>query len=364
VSSCVDPFEPEVISSPTSFLVVDGFINLRGVTTIRLSRTQNIAAIAPPPVEAKAAVVIRDDAGASYPLTEQAPGTYTSQALTLNPSRKYQLQLRTAQNRRYVTDLVTGKLTPAIDQLPWELGERGVQINVNSRDDTGNSRYYRWTYSETWQFRSAHLSFFEFSAGAIRPRTEDIHNCWATANSSNLYLSSTTKLSQDVVSNFPLILLPTNSVKLRFKYSVLVSQYALSPEEYSYLEKLKKNTESIGTLFDPLPTQLTGNAHCLDDANETVIGYVGAASVSQQRIFIAANTDLPLNNSSDRGYPECTYLDTIPVSLANNLFRNPSYQPVFGIYAPNGVLVAYTSSSLDCVDCRRRGTNVRPDFWR
>lgn len=364
LSSCVDPYEPEVISSPTSYLVVDGFINLRGVTTIRLSRTQNIAATTPAPVEAKAIMAIRDDAGASYPLTEQAPGVYTSQALTLNPNRTYQLQLRTSRNRRYVTDLVAGKLTPVIDQLPWELGERGVQIYANAHDDTGNSRYYRWTYAETWQFQSAFRSVFEYAAGTIRPRTNDIYNCWATENSSDILLSSTTKLSQDVVSNFPLILRPLTSVKFRIKYSVLVSQYALSAEEYAYLEKLKKNTESIGTLFDPLPTQLTGNVHCLDDANETVIGYVGAASVTEQRIFIDRYADLPTNVRYDQGYQECMVLDTIPVTSAISIFRNPAFVPVSGIYTPSGTITDYTGSTVDCVDCRRRGTNIRPNFWR
>ncbi|MEJ7664694.1 MAG: DUF4249 family protein [Hymenobacter sp.] len=53
------------------------------------------------------------------------------------------------------------------------------------------------------------------------------------------------------------------SSKLYYLYSILVRQYALTPEEFAYWDKLRKNTENLGTLFDPLPSQLSGNVHRL-----------------------------------------------------------------------------------------------------
>jgi hypothetical protein len=230
-------------------------------------------------------------------------------------------------------------------------------------DPSNATRYYRWSYVETWEFTSAYYSQFEFTGGAMRRRTENIYNCWGTEKSPTINLTSTTRLTQDVVTDFPLTLLPRNSPKLRFRYSVLVSQFAQTPEEYSYWEKLKKNTESIGSLFDPLPSQLSGNVRCLDEANETVIGYVGAASVSQKRIFIA-NAQLPRGTINLNGYENCQAQDTIPAAQATTVFRNPRVIPIDAVYPPVGVIpIAYTAGTPECIDCRQRGTNVKPSFW-
>jgi hypothetical protein len=122
LGSCVTPFEPDVINAPNAFLVVDGSINLSGVTTIRLSRTQNVATTTTTPVaEGRATVTIRNAEGTVYPLMEQQPGTYTSAALSLNPNLKYQVHLRTATGREYESDLVQGKVTPAIESVTWDL---------------------------------------------------------------------------------------------------------------------------------------------------------------------------------------------------------------------------------------------------
>jgi hypothetical protein len=241
---------------------------------------------------------------------------------------------------------------------------QGVRVYVNTRDPANNTRYYRWKYEETWQFTSAFRSTIEFVNGAVRPRTNNIYECWGSQRSNAIQLSNSTRLGQDVIANFPLILLPRASVKLRIKYSVLVSQYAQTPEEYNYWELLKKNTESLGSLFDPQPTQLTGNVHCLDDANERVIGYVGATTITQKRIFID-NAELRSSFFYDTGNEGCsTAPDTIPLRIATDIFRNPNNVPIEPDYMPGTLnVIGYLISSADCVDCRRRGTNVKPSFW-
>ncbi|MCB2378490.1 DUF4249 domain-containing protein [Hymenobacter sp. BT635] len=360
---CVDPFEPDVLDSPPKYLVVNGFINLSGVTTIRLSRTQSIAGGAAPLVEPKATVTIVDETGAPYTLTEQTPGTYVSAALNLSPGRKYQLRLRTAAGREYASALVAAKVTPPIESLRWALENGRVQVYVNTRDATNSTRYYRWSYAETWQFETPYYSGLEYVGGRVQPRTEDVSTCWTTVNSSSIELSSTARLSQDVVANFPLVLLPGNSVKLRVKYSVLVRQYAQTPEEYAYWELLKANTETVGSLFDPVPSQLTGNVRSLTDDTETVIGYVGASTETQKRLFISSS-ELPAT-VYETGY-KCPRPDTVLLGGINGAFGNGAVVPLFGVYGPplTSILVGYATAPADCADCRRRGTNKRPDFWQ
>ncbi|MBO0359219.1 DUF4249 domain-containing protein [Hymenobacter sp. BT186] len=366
LTGCIEEYEPDVVSSPESYLVVEGIINLRGVTTVRLSRTRDLKTDVSPP-EARATVAIEDAAGTRYALTEQTPGVYTSANLTLDVNRQYRLHLRTAAGREYASDLVTGKLTPPIDQLSWASERNGVQLYVDAHDDTGATRYYRWTYQETWEFKSPYTSEFEFVNGMMRPRVEDISRCWRTENSTTVLQSSTARLNQDVVSKFPLALLPDNSDKLRFKYSILVQQYAQTQEEFTYWERLKRNTESLGTLFDPLPTQLTGNVHSLQDASELVIGYVGASSMTERRLFIDVS-ELPPGTRFLTGYEKlCEQPDTVsslvPSVLASQFDANRI--PVYRVFDPRTglILIGYSRAFAFCADCRYRGTNVKPAFW-
>ncbi|TYZ13551.1 DUF4249 domain-containing protein [Hymenobacter lutimineralis] len=360
LGGCVDKFEPDVLNSPQSYLVVDGFINLNGPTTIRLSRTKN-KADAPVPVEADATVTIQDEAGAAYPLPEQEAGTYQSAAMSLNPALRYRLRIRTAAGKEYASDLVAARQTPPIDKVTWALTNRGLQVYVSTHDDANATRYYRWRYDETWLFHSAYPSGVEYVDGVMQNRQENIYYCWGNESSTAIQLGSTSRLSQDVVKDFPLRLLESTSVKLGIKYSILVKQYALTAEEFAYWEKLKKNTESLGGLFDPQPTQLTGNVHNQADAAEPVIGYVGAATYTEKRLFID-RTELESIVRFQTGYESCGKPDTVKLADVAFYFSNPNLLPLEGLYAGR-TLIGYTSSPGVCVDCRLRGTNVKPDFW-
>ncbi|AYA35746.1 DUF4249 domain-containing protein [Hymenobacter oligotrophus] len=362
--SCIDPFEPEIDEVDTSFVVVDGFINSRGISTIKLSRTYKLSAPGQPPTETRARVLIEQEGGGSVTLTETAPGTYTSPALNLGAGTRYRLHFFTSNGREYASDYTPVKITPEIDSVEWDLGGEGVQISVSTHDATNQSRYYRWGLEETWEFTSAYRSVVEYVNNQMRPRQEDIYRCWASNTAGNIRLFSTTRLTQDVVARHQLLEIPRTATRLRLRYSVLVKQYAQTPEEYAYWDELRKNTENLGTLFDPLPSQVTGNVRCLSNPAETVLGFVGAYSVTEKRIFITS-AQLPVQwyRTYLTGYENCMQIDTFKLRDVDAAFRNPALQPLEGVYTGNGVLIAYTGAARKCIDCRERGTNKRPSFW-
>ena len=100
-----------------------------------------------------------------------------------------------------------------------------------------------------------------------------IYKCWKTLNSTSIIIGSSESLSTDIIY-LPFHFIENGSEKLSILYSMKLKQYAVSHEKYLFLQKMKKNTEQTGSLFDPQPSQLSGNIHCLTDPNETVIGYV------------------------------------------------------------------------------------------
>ena len=49
---------------------------------------------------------------------------------------------------------------------------------------------------------------------------------------------------------------------------------------------MKKNTESLGTIFDAQPSEIKGNIYSASDPAEPVIGYISATTIEEKRIFI------------------------------------------------------------------------------
>ncbi|WP_223648442.1 DUF4249 domain-containing protein [Hymenobacter psoromatis] len=370
LASCVKPYNAPVPAAAKSYLVVDGYIRTNGPSTFRLSRTLGLTA-SQPQAESQAKVLIEDDLGNDYSLSEQPAGTYTlSQPQPLDSTRHYKLRVTTAGGAAYASDLVPVQLTPPIDTVSWNYTGEGVQIAVSTHGAPGRpTTFYRWDYQETWLYTSAfysHLVYNKDSSEFVR-RNEDIYHCWNTAGSNTINLGSTAALAQDVLSRQPLGLILNKSVKLRIRYSILVLQYGQTADEYKYWETLKKNTENIGSLYDALPTQLTGNLHNVADPAEPVLGYVGAHSVRSRRIFID-RTELPLPSNwlFETGYESCGKMpDVYSPFEARGLLIGDKTLPIDPAYNEKGAEVGYLGASADCVDCRARGgSNLRPSFWR
>ena len=374
--ACTDPFTPDVVKSPPSLLVIDGFLNAQGVTTIRLSRTYAVDSKAVLPVETRATVYMEDQAGARLPLFESSVrGTYTSAAQTLSTAGKYRLHLVTLSGKEYVSEYVPVKLTPPIDALTWKTNSDGLNVLVSAHDATNNTQYYRWETDETWEITPPYFPNLEYAAGNIRSIVVPFPLvCYGNQRASTVHLNKTTALTQDVVSEFRVRQLLTSTDRLFTRYSLLVQQHALTKEEYAYWELLRKNTESLGSLFDPQPVQLTGNVRCLNNPADLALGFVGAHSLTEKRLFIR-RAELPGSWPIVSGYQACLPPDTVFVPartlgpspsradiLAGAFGQGSGYLPITEVYIM-GAAAGYLAKTRDCIDCRTRGSAVKPSFW-
>jgi hypothetical protein len=372
LGGCIESYLPDVSNTSTNYLVVDGFINGNGITRIKLSRTASLATTTIPPAEKSASLFIVDNTGRRYTLTEKNSGNYQSDSLLLDASRQYQLRITTATNATYQSDLTPLKVTPPIDDLNFAVNGTQVGVQLSTHDATGQSRYYRWSFVETWLFHAAFESRLKYNrqTKTVVARDTSLYTCWRTERPSGIRQASTIQLSQDALLNALVLPLSGRNERLQIRYSVLVSQYAETPEEFAYFELLRKNTEAIGTINDPLPVQLTGNVHRVDDANEPVLGFVGAHTTQMRRLFIDRK-DLPPQATAqfDSPYTDCIlgyeflcdfYIGCI--SFPNTrFFQQPNAIPIgYTTEGPAG----YLSATPECADCRTRGTLNRPSFWR
>ena len=377
---CKKPYNPPAISSPGSYLVVEGAINSGSdQTTIRLSRTINLSSAVTLNPELHAIVAVQSDQNINFPLTETTNGYYVSGGLNLDNSHKYRLSIKTSNNEQYYSDYVPVLNSPPIDSVNFTITNNGINIYSNTHDATNNVKYYRWDFQETWIFHSNYDSGFYSNGDTVlaRPANEQIYTCWGNDTSSTIIINSTAKLSKNVLIDNLLTSVPSTSIKLGSEYSILVRQYALTADAYTFWTNLKKNTEQLGSIFDAQPSQINGNIHSATNPLEPVIGYISVGTTSSQRIFIK-NRQLPAWLPTP-AYPNCQ-LDTelyvyyapgakTPVNQVNEFINyNKGAQfpliPVSPISRPGSPPLGYTAAEPVCVDCTLRGTNIQPVFWK
>jgi hypothetical protein len=377
--SCKKPYDPPAITAPNSYLVVEGVINSGpDSTVIRLSKTVNLSGNVTLNQLAGATVMVQGDQNTTYPLRETVPGTYASGGLNLDNSHKYRLSIQT-NTGQYVSDYVAVLNSPPIDSVNYTITGNGLNIYSNTHDPNNIVKYYRWDYGETWIIHSNYDSGFISNGDTVLGRTaaQEINTCWAHDTSSTIILGSSAKLSRDVIAANPLTSIASTSLKIGSEYSILVRQYALTGDAYSFWTNLKTNTEQLGSIFDAQPSQINGNIHSTTNPSEAVIGYISVGATSSVRIFIH-NQQLPAWLPTP-AYPNCV-LDTFlyvyyakgsntPVNQVNEFINydegaiSPEI-PVSAISPPAHPPIGYTASAPECVDCTLRGSNIQPPFWK
>lgn len=361
-AGCKEPFDANLGPSQTNFLVVEGIINANGVTTIKLSRTVPLTDTARIKPELNAQVAIAGQNNAVFPVRPKGNGVYESDALILNVNQKYRLQIKTLSGSQYLSEYVGVKQTPLIDSVSWKQENLGVKISVNTHDVRNTSRYYKWEYQETWEIHSAYLNNYKYENGVVLPRplgeSSKLYYCWGYQNSSSILVGSSAHLSNDVISLAPIHQIPVVSEKLKVRYSILVLQYALDEKAYNFYKMMRSNTESLGSIFDPLPSELTGNIVCVNNPKEKVVGFVSVSTLQQKRIFIE-NRQL----SGVFYSPNCES-QLVPNNRDSILYYFgsagllPYEAEIMGI-----TIIGYHSSFPFCIDCTFKGSNVKPSYW-
>jgi len=345
--------------------VVEGFINNGADTTwITLSHTYKLDDTASVVPEQHAQVFVVGRNGGAYPLSEYEKGAYIAPSLSLNSTQQYRLYIKTSGGKEYASDYLDLKTSPPIDSIGWKgAANGGIQIYANTHDPQNTSRYYRYEYNETWEFHSFYYSYYKYVNHAIQPRVPNtIYTCWKSTPSTNILLASSAKLAQDVIYQAPIVQIANGSWKISVKYSILLKQYVLTEDAYNFWQNLQKNSEQIGSIFSPQPSEVRGNIHNLADSTEQVIGYMSAGTMRQLRVYITPD-QLPnwfLGSYTD-GCTTMSIPDN-PDSLEYFL-RSGAAQPIgLSQTSPPGQ-IRYDIAPDICVDCTLTGTNKKPWFW-
>jgi hypothetical protein len=301
-------------------------------------------------------------------------------ALSLNNSETYQLRIITSSGKMYISDSVPVKLTPPIDSVSWTYDTTGIHFFVTTHDPSTQTGYYRWQYIETWEYHSVYYSKLVYENGTLATRTpaQNVYYCWTSDSSTDILVGSSANLSSNIIYEQPvlsdslfvllypvnhILTLPDLSQKFTMEYSLLVNQYAITSDAFTYWQNLKQNTEDLGTIFSPQPSsQVSGNIHCITNPGEPVIGYIGASTLQQKRIFIN-HYDL-FNGASTTPQIACMESALMPSTMYYYLNYTTLYTPIDSIFNILGDFVGLLTSMPYCTDCTTDGgNNLKPSYW-
>ena len=375
-STCKKPYTPIIVATDHHYLVVEGFINSGNDSTfIKLSHTAllNSKTINP---DSGAMVTIESDKNDTYGLKEVKTGIYSIANLNLPTERKYRLRIITLQNKEYVSDFVENKITPEIDSVFYKPLTSGVQFYVSAHDPTNKTRYYKWDYDETWTYFSLERSQLTYKNHVVSFTDPDslLAICYRHATPSNsFYVANSLALGQDVISHFPVGYVAASTGRLTHVYSLLVKQHAITEDAYKFWQILKKNTEQLGSIFDPYPSTSLGNIHPVTNKDDIVLGILSVSTETSKRIFLSGRTlpfyvppyvGPPYSTDCKSGYIPIKPESTLPQRLERTLSSGDTLLTL-GVGDPiTHQLIGYNYSTRICVDCRvAGGTTIRPSYW-
>ena len=230
-----------------------------------------------------AEVFVADNQGNKYNF-EELDGKYVSEiAFQAFSDREYQLKINTKNGKSYESTIETlppiNPLKDVTATVEEKDGEKGVAIYVDSYDPTGNAKYYRYEYEETYKIiapkwvNQKTIVLGPMSLGLI-PNPPDTKVCYSTDENTDIILANTTNATEDKL-HFLVRFLSDQNYIISHRYSILVYQYIENLAAYNYYETLRKISGS-GSILTPIqPGFVAGNLKSVDNANEKVIGGFG-----------------------------------------------------------------------------------------
>ena len=397
-ASCVYPFEVEIEETEYP-VVVEGDIHIGGTTTLSISHVYPLSdgSISYSPYSSSynpySVVLINlDDCyiegedGTRVPATK-AGYDYLSSEMPYASSLSGQVsgpvyfdtsKLRADQRYRLHCDIVEDILetdwidvcpAPVIDALTYQKNEGYKELHIGLSMHCMGSSYFRWSFRETWEYHSPVNSdlYYNPNNGFVEKfwvnGLPSNYYCWNDRSGGQIQLFSTENQIEDRFEELAFHRIPLSDMRIQVLYRITVQLEAMSRDAYAYWNNIRANSEQQGSLFAPIPSQMTGNIHFLSNTKRSVIGYINAAKSAEATLYY--------DNSVDQFYEPNRNWDLDPHKVAvgdhkeyEDLYR-AGYLPYQELYEGMSTYPThYNWGRADCIDCRKwGGTKNKPEGW-
>jgi len=386
MQNCIDPFEVEATEFKSALVIEGTITDQEQIQHIMVSRTFPLDTVLMTGLSS-AKVNVLDSNGGIFSFSETSSGEYESNSpFAAISGVSYTLKVETADGNSYSSEETTMPAKATIDNLYADRdfkdngAEEGMFIYVDSYDPTGQSKYYRYEYEETykiiapnWSASDAYIvSPLPNPEVATRTKTKEEQVAYNTVVSNTIIQENTTDLGEDRVNKFPVRFINRENFILSHRYSILVKQFVQNRAAYSYYETLQllSGTES---LFSQRQSGfLEGNIKSDTNPEEDVVGFFQVSTVSERRIFFDYTDFFPGESLPDYAYdcflvspPIINEAGASPLLIAIELETlkyvedyDQATNPLnFSAYGP------FLMVATPCGDSTFFGSTVVPDFW-
>lgn len=417
--ACIDTFDidAEIVNADSSLIVEATLTNEIKKQVVFLSRPSDFTAVnkedsiydpvvrlRPIPItvvfERNAIVTITDDLGNRYDFYEGSPGKYTSDIeFSAEKMVNYELRVTTEDGISYKSNTESYQGISQIDKVyaVRELNEQnkeGVFIYVDGSSTDPDSKYFRYSYEETYkiiapEWRKEDFVLTNYDPCALPVPTYELEIvdkenelgkiCYGKQLSSDIIQNSTLNLVDNSIVRFPVRFIERTNYIISHRYSILVKQYAQSSHAYNFYNVLNSFSSSESVFSAIQPGAIEGNIQVEGNTDNKVLGFFEVTPVVEKRMYfnyadLFPNEPLPdyVVGCFQRSAPEshasfCAMglnANTCPLSIIESV--NIDLISYYGIN--DGGLVGvcpgpYVFTYKACGDCRILGAAEAPDFW-
>jgi len=367
ITGCIEPYVPYINEGLADSYVVNGEIsNQAGYHQVTVSTASCISDPGYHPVPGCQGA-IEDNKGNVFRLEEFEKGGYRVwiDQEYLEAGTSYRVRIITPSGEEIVSDYDKMPACPPIDTIYYERKEKvtvntektqmGLQFYIDFHGTESDSRYFRWTVEETWEYTAGYPRehYYDGEFHDIRPIDYTYYTCWITRPVKDIFTLTTENLISNNYKSVGVHFVDNTTNRLYIKYTALIEQHAISEAAYAFWEQLRINSQEQGGMYEKQPMSVKGNIYYLSHPETKVYGFFGAYSFSRKRIWV--------DGIRDMGVIDGYFCDAH--KLGNMGWREftPEDYPVYYTY-----WVGPELRILDhvCIDCRDLGGGLtKPEFW-
>lgn len=398
----MEPYQFQVEQTERDIVISGLLTDKPGAHQVSISYTYPIDQETNIPISG-AAVWIQDSDGFSISLEEASPGNYQTVDDFYGVAGKYYtLYVENAGGKNYQSSPQIMPLPAKLDSLYGkyeilpssvdETNDAGVQLYMDSYQETDSIFNYRFEYLESYQMRVPVPSLLDWEGTGpsfrVFPRPKSVETCYRSGRPGSILLTTTKGQVEPDVIEYPLQFIPQSGPQLLFEYAIEVKQYSLSEETYEYYRTLKEVNESGGSFFDKQKGTIYGNLFEAGAPENAILGYfeVAGESSSSRRFKPEEFVDEGLTTVN----PICNTptIDSISIlrefsitevdlngNTTINTFTSRDWSAVDGfLHNPsdegpsmNIIDTTYNYAYLTykfCSDCQLWGFLDEPDIWK
>lgn len=287
LASCEKPYHPDNLDTGERIPAIQGSLNNGpGPCQLTLYWASPFGNHRQDPIE-DAAVSILDDMGNREPLAMLTPGVYETSSDDFRgiPGRTYTLHLVLPNG-----DIYESTPTP-LDSVPltYSLYERIGTKQDYVRDDYGNfifTAYKGLYYYVDMTLNTTQQHFYAYNTRMITQfkvhTSNHVFFIWKISYLNTIpNIKATIEYNDKAMVKEHLLgfmtyyenrdLNPVNPPRPA-GWVLITSIYSISDEVYNYYQSVVKQLNSNSQIFDPVPSQVTGNIKCLNDPSKKALG--------------------------------------------------------------------------------------------